>query len=158
MAILDPIVVNEKKELPVPDFNKKEVEGIAVDAVKKEIAAGNIPTGTKLYLHTVVLKNFPTYTQYTLNSDGTITVSTGTFESYGDKKLFFVSTKSTAYTSFPEKKEVVSQSASLGTYEYSILGYEISSRISVLLTHGTNSFYVASVTNNNIDSDTITEL
>lgn len=40
--------------LQVPDFNKQEVEGIAVDAVKKEIAGGDIPTGTKLYKHTVV--------------------------------------------------------------------------------------------------------
>ena len=35
MAILDPIVVNEKKELPVPDFNKKEVEGIIKDYLTK---------------------------------------------------------------------------------------------------------------------------
>lgn len=67
--ITDQNILDNSKDLPVPDFNKKEIEGIAVESVKKEIAAGNIPTGTKLYKHTVTLKkNASPYNFVIINS------------------------------------------------------------------------------------------
>jgi len=54
MAQLDPIVVNEAKKLEVPQFNKKEIEQISVNATKKAISDGEISAGAKLYKHTIV--------------------------------------------------------------------------------------------------------
>lgn len=55
MVIEEPKVVNEPKELEVPEFNKKEIVGI----VNQGISNGQIgipATGTKLYQHKVTIQ------------------------------------------------------------------------------------------------------
>lgn len=64
----------ELPRLAVPDFNKQEVEGIAVEAVKKEIAGGNIPVGTKLYRHQVKRQDSQGYFYVTTEFSHPITI------------------------------------------------------------------------------------
>lgn len=76
--------------LPVPDFNKQEVEGIAVDAVKGAISKGDIPLppgGTKLYKHMISFNTtssaYPNTTITFLSNDVTYTK-----QSFSEKDKF----------------------------------------------------------------------